>query len=209
MTRAATRCALFVSAVLVVFLAGCGVPIDRAPAVLTKGDIPFHLLDPSSRSPTSVTPLKPSAVAVQVFFLASTGDLVSVQRLLPSDDQTLAAVLSLLVAGPTPEEAAQGLGSAIPPQTTVLGATVTSGGLATVDMGGTFSQLVGAAQIQAVAQIVFTAMTMRGPNVTGVTFQLAGQAIEVPTETGAQIPVVNESAFANLAPAQSNPNATP
>jgi hypothetical protein len=181
-------------------LAGCGVPIDRAPAVLPKADIPFHLLAPSSPPPTAAASLSPSEAPVQIFLISSTGHLVPVQRELPSSQDSLASVLELLTRGPTTAEAAVGLLSAIPPQTTVLGASVGTGGSATVDVGGTFGQLVGAAQIQAVAQIVFTVTTLPGANITGVTFQLAGQPIEVPSGSGAQVPVVNESEFASLAP---------
>ncbi len=82
--------------------------------------------------------------------------------------------------------------SAVPAQTTVLGAVVGAGGVATVNLGGTFGQLVGQAQIQAVAQIVFTATAL--PGVTGVTFELAGQAVDVPMASGAQVPVAEPDA---------------
>jgi spore germination protein GerM len=107
-------------------------------------------------------------------------------------------VLGVLVRGPTNIEAAEGLSSAVPAQTTVLGAVIGSGGVATVDLGGTFGQLVGQAQIQAVAQIVFTATTL--PGVTSVTFELAGQAVDVPVASGAQVPSANRAQFAPLAP---------
>jgi spore germination protein GerM len=119
----------------------------------------------------------------------------------PATQETLLSVIQVLVDGPSQEEAAFfGLGSAIPPQTSVLAASIAPGGLATVDVAGTFGQLIGAAQIEAVAQIVFTATSLPGANVSGVTFELAGQTVEVPTDSGAQAPVVNESQFQALAP---------
>jgi spore germination protein GerM len=46
---------------------------------------------------------------------------------------------------------------------------------------------------------VFTAMAQ--PNVTGVTFQIAGTAVEVPTAGGAQVPgPVTDNTYAPQAP---------
>jgi spore germination protein GerM len=135
---------------------------------------------------------------VSIFLVTSSGHLVAVARDVPATQESLAAVLGVLVRGPTNIEAAEGLSSAVPAQTTVLGAVIGSGGVATVDLGGTFGQLVGQAQIQAVAQIVFTATTL--PGVTSVTFELAGQAVDVPVASGAQVPSANRAQFAPLAP---------
>ncbi|MGH9028778.1 MAG: GerMN domain-containing protein [Acidimicrobiales bacterium] len=197
------------AALLLCTLLGCGVPIDNTPAALSRAGIPFHLLAPVSSPHSTVTSITPSEVAVQIFLLTSSGRLVSVQREVANGAENLAAVLSVLVSGPTAVEAGEGLESAIPPQTTVLGATVAPGGLATVDVGGTFGQLVGVTQIQAVAQIVFTATTFGGTGVTSVTFQLAGQPVEVPVDTGAQEPIVNETGFASIAPETTTHNASP
>jgi hypothetical protein len=49
-----------------------------------------------------------------------------------------------------------------------------------------------------VAQIVFTVTSL--PGATGVTFQLAGQPVDVPVASGAQVPVANRLQFAALAP---------
>jgi spore germination protein GerM len=86
----------------------------------------------------------------------------------------------------------------VPAQTTVLGATI-GAGVATVNLGAPFGQLVGPPQIQAVAQVVFTASAL--PGVTSVTFELNGQPVQVPVASGAQVPVASPSQFAPLAPA--------
>ena len=101
------------------------------------------------------------------------------------------------LAGPTDAESAAGLQSAVTTQTTVLGANI-AGGTATVNLGGTFGQLVGPPQIQAVAQVVFTASAL--PGVTGVTFELTGQPVDVPVASGALVPVATTAQFAALAP---------
>lgn len=177
--------------------AGCGVPVDRGPTTLARAGVPFGLLAPST-STTSTTAAAPAPVevTVQVYLLGPSGHLVAVGRDVPFP-APMSGVLGALVDGPTNTEAANGLQSAIPAQTQVVSATV-AGGVATVDLGGTFGQLVGQAQIEAVAQIVFTATALAG--VTGVSFELGGQAVAVPVADGADVPMANRSQFAPLAP---------
>jgi hypothetical protein len=200
----ATTAVLAVIALAVV-PAGCGIPADAGPHALARSAVPFGLLQASA--PTSTTTTKPPAVAVSVpiFLIGTDGHLVSTARdvAVPAP---MAAVLGALVDGPTASEAASGLDSAVPPQTTVLSATV-AGGIATVNLAGPFDQLVGQSQIQAVAQFVFTATGQ--PGVTGVAFELDGQAVQVPVAGGAQVPVANRSQFAALAPDAPSPPSVP
>ncbi|HYA69657.1 MAG TPA: GerMN domain-containing protein [Acidimicrobiales bacterium] len=192
--RAAGAAAALVA--LVILPAACGIPAGAGPHALSRDAIPFGLLQAST--PTSTTTTRPPAVAVSVpiFLVGADGHLVSVARdvAVPAP---MAGVLDALVDGPTASEAASGLSSALPPQTAVLSATV-AGGIATVNLAGPFDQLVGQAQIQAVAQFVFTATGQ--PGVTGVAFELDGQAVQVPVAGGAQVPEANRSQFASLAP---------
>lgn len=174
--------------------AACGVPIDNGPTKLSKRGVPFGLLAPSAPT-TSTTGPAPVAVTVQIFLLTPAGKLVPVSRDIPFP-APLTTILGALVDGPTNAEAGAGLQGAVPTQTDVLGASV-AGGVATVNLGGTFGQLVGQAQIDAVAQIVFTATAL--PGVTSVAFELSGQPVSVPTATGADVPTANRAQFAPLA----------
>lgn len=183
-------------AVAAVVGAGCGVPIDKGPTALSKSGVPFGLLAPSAPPSTTTTSPTPVAVTVQIFLLTPQGKVTPVSRDVPFP-APLSAILGALVDGPTNTEADAGLQSAMPAQTQVLGAAVV-GGVATVNLGGTFAQLVGQSQIDAVAQIVFTATALAG--VTGVTFELNGQPVAVPTATGADVPIANRSQFAAMAP---------
>ena len=176
--------------------AACGVPVDSGPTALPKRGIPFGLLAPSGATSTSTTTPAPVEVTVQIFLLSSSGHLAPVARDV-SFPAPLTAILGALVDGPTDTEAAAGLQSAVPTGTTVVSATV-AGGVATVNLAGTFAQLVGQAQIDAVAQIVFTATALAG--VTAVSFQLAGQPVAVPTAGGADVPTANRGQFASMAP---------
>lgn len=180
-----------------VALAACGVPVDSQPTALSRSGIPFGLLNPAP--PQTTTTLAPSAVEVpvQIYLIGPTGHLVAVARDVPVKAPDLASVLGALVLGPTDVEEEAGLQSALSEQTQVLGATVI-GTVATVNLGGTFGQLVGPPQIQAVAQIVFTASAL--PGVSGVSFELSGIPIEVPVASGAQVPVASTAQFAPYAP---------
>jgi sporulation and spore germination protein len=173
----------------------CGIPVDAGPHALARDAVPFGLLEPSAPSTTTTT-TPPIAVSVPIFLIGPDGHVVSVARDVPVP-APMTAVLGAVVDGPTASEAASGLASAVPPQTTILSATL-SGGVATVNLAGPFDQLVGQSQIEAVAQFVFTATAQ--PGVHGVAFQIAGQAVEVPVAGGAQVPVATADQFAALAP---------
>jgi hypothetical protein len=181
-----------------VALAGCGIPVDRSPSALPRKGVPFGLLQPSPPSSTTTSVASPVESPVHIFLLASSGHLVAVTRQVPTASESLATVLGALVKGPTNTEAATGLASDVPSATVVLGADIGTDEVATVNLGGTFGQLVGQAQIVAVAQIVFTAAAL--PGVSGVSFELAGKAADVPVANGALVPVANPAQFATLAP---------
>lgn len=192
--------ALAALAVAAVALAACGVPVDSAPSALPKNGVPFGLLGPSAPPSTTSTVPSPVEVPVRIYFVGPGGRLVAVARDVPVAAPGITTVLGALIDGPTDAEAAAGLQNSVPTQTVVLGATLTSG-VATVNLGGTFGQLVGQTQIDAVAQIVFTATAL--PGVNGVSFELNGQAVEVPVASGAQVPEATPAQFASLAPAPS------
>ncbi len=182
---------------VVLGLSSCGVPVDKQPAALSRHGIPFNLLAPTQSTTTTSTVPSPVEVPVQIYLIGSNGHLSAVSRNVSVSPPDLATVLRALVAGPTDIESAAGLQSAVTTQTTVLGANI-AGGTATVNLGGTFGQIVGPQEIEAVAQVVFTASAL--PGVTGVTFQLEGQAVEVPVPSGALVPVATTAQFAALAP---------
>jgi Sporulation and spore germination len=177
-------------------LGACGIPIDAGPHPIARGAVPFGLLDPSSATTSTSTP-SPIAVPIPIFLIGTAGRLVSVARDVPVP-APMTTVLDALIAGPSASEAGAGLATAVPPETDVLSAAISSG-VATVNLAGTFDQLVGQAQIEAVAQIVFTATSQ--PGVHGVAFELEGQPVEVPVAGGAEVRVATQAEFAPLAPA--------
>ena len=185
-------------------LSGCGVPVDARPTALSRQGVPFGLLEPTAPT-TSVTAAQPSPVEVpvRIYLLGSNGHLVAVDRDVPVTASDLAAVVGALAVGPTDAEAAAGLQSALPALTTVLPGTAIVDGVATVNLGGTFGQVVGTQEIEAVAQVVFTASAL--PGVNGVTFQLSGLPVDVPVASGADVPVANTAQFAPFAPTAGAP----
>ena len=72
------------------------------------------------------------AVAVRLF---SDGALVLVQRTVPAGIEPAEAAVRALVAGPTQDEAAQGLTSTIPAGTTIVGLTISTDS-AEIDLSG-------------------------------------------------------------------------
>ncbi len=180
-------------------VASCGVPVSSHPSALSKSGVPFGLLQETPASTTSSVP-SPVQVPVEIYFVGPGGRLVAVERDVPVAAPGLTTVLGALVDGPTDAEAAAGLQNAVSAQTVVLGATLTNGA-ATVNLGGTFGQLVGQTQINAVAQIVFTATALTG--ITSVAFELNGQAVDIPVADGAQVPVATPAQFSSLAPVSS------
>lgn len=179
-------------------LTGCGIPTDASPHALPRSGIPFDLLQrsPTTTSPTSTT--TPVGVPVRIFFLDGSGHLAPVGRnvAVHPPGGEVDAVVSALLQGPTSAEATDGYRSAIPNSTRVLHASEV-GGVATVDLSTNFGELVGPPQIQAVAQIVFTATSL--PGVRAVAFELGGKPVQVPVASGAQVPVATAAEFASLA----------
>ena len=113
--------------------------------------------------------------SVAVYFLR--GEKVSpVRRTIAATPAVARAALTELLAGPTNEEAASGLASAIPAGTSLRDISV-SGGVATVDLDGTFDDGGGSASMLGrVAQVVAT--LTRFPTVDRVAFRIDGRPVE-------------------------------
>jgi spore germination protein GerM len=178
-------------------LAACGIPTSAAPSPIAKSDVPYHLLNPPTT--TTTVPGAPPAVGVpeQIYLVAPSGHLVAAIREV-AVPASLSQVVGALLAGPTATESASGIQSFLD-RTGVQVALAASGGVATVDFTTDPIQVVGPDQTLAIAQVVYT--VTQQPGVTGVTFAIAGKAIEVPTAAGAQVPgPVGRADYAPQAP---------
>lgn len=159
-------------------LSGCGVSAESSARSTPEEDVPFGLLDPD-RTPVA-NPRPGGTVTVTVFLYDSEEErLDDVERRLDSSD--LGTVLAVLGEEPSDAERAAGLSSALV-DTDSIGAIEVAGGVASIDLDESFTDLDGSDQLVALAQIVFTA-TGR-PGVGQVTFTLGGDSIEIPTGDG-------------------------
>lgn len=187
-------------------LAGCGVPVGGHPATIARQAVPYGLLSRSAPKSPTTTVEAPSVATIQIFLVGPTSHVVPEARdvAVPvaglASSSGLTTILQALFAGPTLAEAAAGLQGAVPNQTRVLAGTGITAGVATVNLSTDFGQLAGQAQIEAVAQVVYTVIGDL-PQVTGVTFEIAGQHESVPTPPqGALANVATRTLYASLGP---------
>lgn len=190
------RSAALVTVVVLVATTACGIPTASSPTAIAKANVPFHLLNPTSSTITSS--LQPTVTVPESIYLVAAQHVVAATRDVPVP-ATLAQVLTALLDGPTSAESSAGLQSFLV-GTGVRVTTSVVGGIATVNFSSNPVQVVGPNQTLAIAQIVFTATAQTG--VIGVSFQIAGKPIDVPTASGAQVPgPVNGLFYVPQAPA--------
>ena len=167
------RVACGVLGALLALLSGCGVSAERSPRALATEDAPLQL------RPAPVDTASVGRGTRQLFFVA--GDrLVPVRR--KSDDSSARAVLDTLLAGPTAEERAQGLTTALP---TIGGIDEVSveRGVAVVRLGPALLETGRTDQVQAFGQIVLTLVA--DPQIDAVRFEQGGESLLVPRGDGA------------------------
>ena len=114
-------------------------------------------------------------MSVAVYHLRE-GNVVPVRRTVETTPAVARAALEALLDGPTADERAGGLASAIPAGTTLLDISLADA-VATVDLSGTFDDGGGSASMLGrVAQVVAT--LTRFPTIDRVAFRLDGEPVE-------------------------------
>ncbi len=154
--------------VAVVLLAGCGIPLQAEPEALDIEIRPVSLPPPAD-----VVGPTPSTI-----YLVGQGGLEPVARE-PVDGAE--ATVRLLLEGPTLPEERDGLRSAIPANTEVLGVEQI-GGVAVVDLSAAFANIGGSEEILAVGQVVLTLSSGRRDRVR---IHLDGSPVAIPLPNGA------------------------
>lgn len=171
---------LLLAALLV--LGACGVPQEDEAVVFDDRGVPFDLLAPSttttSTTSTTVPPVIPDRV-VDVCFTQGDG-VLPVERTLPRR-RTLAEVVEALRRGPTPDEVAFGVGTALP-EPAAVGTATLAGGTVTVALGEPFTLAPAPAQLLAIAQLVCTLTGQ--PGIGRVQFLFDSQPVQVPLPDG-------------------------
>lgn len=159
---------------LSLLMAGC----SRGGVVVLSGDqLPEDLYALASPSPSAGL-----AGTAQVY-LVMQGRLVGRMRLLGAADPGVEGALRALFAGPTQEESAQGVTSAIPPGVRLLTADI-SDSTASVNLSHEFE--LGAEQqvlIMRLAQVVYT--VTESASVSRVRFLIDGEPVDVVSQDGA------------------------
>jgi hypothetical protein len=169
------RARLIAVGLLMAALAGCGVPTDGRATRLDPAAVPFDLLAPLEVVPTTTT----APAGSQVVYLVRSEQIVPVAR--PDAAQDPAELAALVVAGPTSEETAAGLRTAITDDD-VLEGIARAGAMITVDLGAQFTELRGLDQLLAVAQLTYTLTEVDG--VERVAFRRGGLPVGVPRPDG-------------------------
>jgi spore germination protein GerM len=167
---------------VVTVLAGCGVPVQREPAVIPTEAIPSQLRshgEPASGPPTA----SPGRPAVQVTFVRR-DRLVAFIRESPTTapSDRLTAVIQALMAGPNETEQANGITSALPAGLTLTVAD-TRGRRIVLELAGESETRSATENVLAVGQIVLSVTAL--PTVDEVTFQRDGVAVEALLADGA------------------------
>ena len=178
MTRPAAAASTAV-AVLLCLPSGCGVSAESRPRPIPHDRVPAALSNPP---PDPSTTDRGGAAAFTVY-------LIDGDRLRPVPRAALggispAARLEALRAGPTSDETAAGLGSALNEETRIQISRV-AGGTATVDLPPALAALVGSDQVLALAQLVFT--LTEDPSIGRVIFTVDGEPVAAPVGDGALI----------------------
>lgn len=163
-------------AALVLLLSGCGVATSDRAEVASREEVPYGLLDPAATTTTSVAPVQ--STLGHAWFVGE-GHVLRVAREVAAP-LSVDGLLDVLVAGPTEDEAAFGLRSAVLVDS-VDSASVVAG-VATVDLRAQFAAAPAREQILALAQLVYTVTEVA--SVAVVTFTLDGQPIDVPRADG-------------------------
>lgn len=170
--RSTTAAALVLGAIAVLGSAtSCGVPIDQQPRPITQTTITPADTVPATDAPSG-------APEVSVYFLND--DRLEAQERAVDGEATLGKALDFVLAAPA-ARGTTGLHTAVPPGTELRDVEVTDG-TATIDLTGEINDIVGPAQKQAFAQIVFTALGF--DEVQQVHFLIDGNSIDAPTDNG-------------------------
>lgn len=183
MTRALPS---LVIAALAALATGCAIPDQHTPVAIGT--------TPPTTPPPTTQPSTPTARRVTVFLVQGSHLAIVERRTTPG----LKAAITDLLAGPTTQEKALGLTSAIPSGTKLNSATQV-GATAQLDFTDALGTVSGREEVLAFAQIVATSTSL--PGVQQVQVAIAGQTVNAPLQDGtlAQGPVTRAD-YASLLP---------
>ena len=163
-------------------VAACSIQDDAEPRAIDRAEVPFSLLATSTSTTTGAATPTAVEVPTSIFLVDSDTELLTEVVRTVAPPATARAGLEELLLGPTGEELARGLNSAIARSTMLLGVEGPVRGVVTVDLSDDLRNIGGQGQRLALAQVVFTATAT--PEVSGVLFAFEGKPSEVPNGQG-------------------------
>ena len=171
MRAMARMCTCLAAAAIVLgaaFAAGCGGGgSSPAPPTATETG--------TTTSTSTAAPTPPATSSVAVYFLRD-GKVSPVRRSIAATPAVARAAVTELLDGPTSEESANGLATAIPAGTRLRDVSLADG-VATVNLGGAFDDGGGSASMLGrVAQVVAT--LTRFPTIQRVAFRIDGAPVQ-------------------------------
>lgn len=171
-------------AVVAVVLTGCGIDTDSSPRPIDPDVLAPDAVDDGQSGAPGPDGQPSAADAPQVYLVAPdpNGGRELVLQPVPRDTaDTAAGTLAALFRGPSGDELAARLRSAIPPDV-VLRGIGQRGSTLLVDAGEGLDAITGSELVQAVAQIVFTATAIEG--IEGVLITVDGEVRQWPAGNG-------------------------
>jgi spore germination protein GerM len=179
------RLALVPMSLVALVAASCGIPVDSSPRSIS--------VDSAGRTPSG-SPTQGGDTTAYLYFVKN-DHMAPQSRKVSTQDTT--AVLRVLVAGPTSADTSSGLITQIPGGTLVR--SVRSVGTSTrVALSRQFQNVIGTAQVEAIAQIVFTVTELQ-PDAR-IEFLVGGQMLKVTSPTRGDVGHVGECDFVSLLP---------
>ena len=172
--RVARSAGMVLGAVAVmVVAAACGMPEQKSASRVDDNRVPYGLLDKGTGGVVDTGQLGNRDA---IIYLVRGGRLIPTARSLPPP-LTLPPLLRSLGRGPTTQEVAAGIRTALPVEDTPRSVRVARG-TATVDLPTSFTSLSRGDQVLALAQIVYTVTDQ--PGIGQLEFTLAGATTDIP-----------------------------
>lgn len=179
---------LIVTVVIACTLCACGVPTSGARTI-SKSQVPSA---PTPVPTTTPPPLDYTPVTI-VLLNGANNVPHPATRYTPQESDRLFTVLSDLLKGPSAVETLDGLTTAIPDATTLIGVSpnpsapaIVPSSPVTVNLSADFLDITGLDQVLAVEQVVFTVGCALTPT-TRVIFEVQGVPQDVPIGNGTSV----------------------
>jgi spore germination protein GerM len=187
-SRRSATAVVFAALAALLVASGCGIPRDGEPREVA--------VDTDLLGPTSSASVPTGNATVFVYFPIEGEELVRVERDAENESDPELPLRHLLI-GPRPEEREDKLSTSIPSGTELIN-TERDGDKLIINLTKGIDSIQGKNLITAFAQLVFTATSVKGEQVTRVQFRVEGEDRLALTDEGSlEIVVANNFKGAN------------